>query len=142
MQQVAKILPFHGAVSDGNFREGCNLRQGVEFRSRWGSFPRFFHPPVRSKRCCEGKGLAIDVAVTCPFSASNMARDNPAEYYAEKLKHRKYDAGFVGINFDFSALVFESTGGLNREGRETLSQLFRFAVRFSGSQFSVFAGRA
>ena len=50
---------------------------------------------------CEGKGLAIDVAVTCPFSASNMARDNPAEYYAEKLKHRKYDAGFVGINFDF-----------------------------------------
>ena len=67
---------------------------------------------------CEGKGLAIDVAVTCPFSASNMARDNPAEYYAEKLKHRKYDAGFVGLNFDFSALVFESTGGLNREGRE------------------------
>ena len=84
---------------------------------------------------CEGKGLAIDVAVTCPFSASNMARDNPAEYYAEKLKHRKYDAGFVGINFDFS-------GGLNREGRETLSQLFRFAARFSGSPFSVFAGRA
>ena len=84
---------------------------------------------------CEGKGLAIDVAVTCPFSASNMARDNPAEYYAEKLKHRKYDAGFVGINFDFSALVFESTGGLNREGRETLSQLFRFAARFSGPLF-------
>ena len=71
-----------------------------------------------------------------------MARDNPAEYYAEKLKHRKYDASFVGLNFDFSALVFESTGGLNREGRETLSQLFRFAARFSGSPFSVYAGRA
>ena len=91
---------------------------------------------------CEGKGLAIDVAVTCPFSSSNMSRDHPAEYYAEKLKHRKYDAGFVGRNFDFSALVFESTGGLNREGRETLSQLFRFAARFSGSPYSVFAGRA
>jgi hypothetical protein len=91
---------------------------------------------------CEGKGLAIDVAVTCPFSSSNMARDNPTEYYAEKLKHRKYDAGFVGVNFDFSALVFESTGGVNREGREVLSQLFRFAARFSGSPFCVYAGRA
>ena len=71
-----------------------------------------------------------------------MARDNPAEYYAEKLKHRKYDAGFVGVNFDFSALFFESSGGLNREGREVLSQLFRFAARFSGSPFCVYAGRA
>ena len=41
---------------------------------------------------CEGKALAVDVAVTCPFSSSNLVRDSPAEYYAEHLKHRKYDA--------------------------------------------------
>ena len=63
------------------------------------------------RRPGEGKGLAIDVAVTCPFSASNMARDFPAEYYAEKL--RKYDASFdstfEGLNFDFRPW-FLSTG--------------------------------
>ena len=54
----------------------------------------------------EGKGLAIDVAVTCPFSSSNLARDDPAEYYAKHLKHRKYGAGFAGAIYDFSALIF------------------------------------
>jgi hypothetical protein len=91
---------------------------------------------------CEGKGLAVDVAVTCPFSSSNLSRDSPAEYCAKHLKHNKYDAGFVGKNFDFSALVFESTGAVNREGKEFLTQLFRFAARYSGSPLSVFAGRA
>ena len=43
-----------------------------------------------------------------------MSRDHPAEYYAEKLKHRKYDAGFVGINFDFSALVLNQLGAESR----------------------------
>ena len=91
---------------------------------------------------CEGKGLCVDVAITCPFSASNLVRDSPAEYCAAHLKHRKYDADFMGSTFDFSALLFESTGGVNREGKEFLAQLFRFAARYSGTHLSVYAGRA
>ena len=64
---------------------------------------------------CEGKGLCVDVAVTCPFSSSNLSRDSPAEYCAEYLKHRKYDADFKNTNFDFSALLLESTGAVNIE---------------------------
>ena len=84
----------------------------------------------------------MDVAVTCPMSSSNLSRDSPAEYCAAHLKHLKYDKDFVGTNFDFSALIFESTGAVNREGSEFLSQLFRFAARYSGTAFSVYAGRA
>jgi hypothetical protein len=91
---------------------------------------------------CEGKGLAIDVAVTCPFSSSNLSRDSPAEYCASHLKHAKYDADFKNTNYDFCALIFESTGAVNREGSEFLSQLFRFAARYSGTALSVYAGRA
>ena len=91
---------------------------------------------------CEGKGLAVDVAVTCPFSSSNLSRDSPAEYCAAHLKHHKYDNDFKNTNFDFSAVIFESTGAVNREGKEFLAQLFRFAARYSGSHLSVYAGRA
>src|ERR1700744_1090098 len=90
---------------------------------------------------CEGKGLCIDVAVTCPLAPGNLGRESPCEYFAENLKHRKYDASFQGTNYDFSALVFESTGGVNREGSDSFSQVFRFAARSAGKNFSVYAGR-
>ena len=80
--------------------------------------------------------------MTCPFSASNLNRDSPAEYVAAHVKHRKYDEDFKDTNYDFSALLFESTGAVNREGKEVLKQLFRFAARYSGRQLSVYAGRA
>ena len=83
----------------------------------------------------------MDVCVTCPFSASNLNRDSPAEYCAAYLKHRKYDEDFKHTRFDFSALLFESTGAVNREGKEFLAQLFRFAARYSGTHLSVYAGR-
>jgi hypothetical protein len=91
---------------------------------------------------CEGKGLCVDVAVTCPFSKSNLYRDSPAEYCATYLKHRKYDSDFLSTNFDFSALIFETSGAVNREGKEFLAQLFRFAARYSGTHLSVYSGRA
>jgi hypothetical protein len=91
---------------------------------------------------CEGKGLCVDVAVTCPFAKCNLNRDSPAEYCASSVKHRKYDPEFVNTNYDFSALIFESSGAVNREGKEFLAQLFRFAARYSGTHLSVFAGRA
>ena len=53
-----------------------------------------------------GLGLAIDVAVTCPFAVSNLSRSDPCEHYAEAKKHSYYDAGFKGTQFEFAAMVF------------------------------------
>ena len=89
-----------------------------------------------------GLGLAIDVAVTCPFAVSNLSRSDPCEHYAEAKKHSYYDAGFKGTQFEFAAMVFESTGGVNAEGLAVLRQLFRFAAKREGSQLSVYCGRA
>ena len=47
-------------------------------------------------------GLAIDVAVTCPFNISNISRSSPCEHYAESKKHARYDADFKGTQFHFS----------------------------------------
>ena len=49
----------------------------------------------------EGKGMAIDVAVTSPLSQSSVFLASPCEEYAT-TKHRKYDAGFQGQTFFFS----------------------------------------
>src|SRR4051794_33567798 len=35
----------------------------------------------------KGRDLAIDVAVTCPFTINNVSRSEPCEYYAESKKH-------------------------------------------------------
>ena len=88
------------------------------------------------------KGLAIDVEVTSPFASHNISVENPCEKYAETRKHRKYDAGFVGSNYDFVAVVFETTGGLNEQGLRVLRQLFRFAAKQENTQLSVYCGRA
>jgi len=90
----------------------------------------------------QGRGLAIDVAVTCPFSINNVSRSSPCEYYAESKKHAYYDADFRGTSFFFAALVFESTGAVNEEGLAVLRQLFRFAAKREGVQLSVYCGRA
>jgi hypothetical protein len=89
-----------------------------------------------------GKGLAIDVAVICPVNKSNLKYADPCEWYAEVVKHKKYDDAFVGTNFDFAALVFETSGALNQEGEELLKQLFRFAAVRYGERYGVYCGRA
>ena len=86
--------------------------------------------------------MAIDVAVTCPFASHNVSMESPCENYADKKKHRKYDASFAGSNYDFAAMVFETTGGLNDQGLQVLRQLFRFAARQENLQLSVYCGRA
>ena len=53
-----------------------------------------------------------------------------------------YDDDFKGTAFDFAAMVFETTGGVNNEGLEVLRQLFRFAAKHQGVQLSVYCGRA
>jgi len=87
------------------------------------------------------KGLAIDVAVTIPFRY-NLSHAKPCESYAESKKHDYYDKDFKGTAFEFAAMVFETTGGVNDEGLELLRQLFRFAAKHQGVQLSVYCGRA
>jgi len=60
---------------------------------------------------CQGRGLAIDVAVTCPFNRHNLPIEEPCEVYAQRCKHAKYDVGFRGSQFDFAAMVFENHRG-------------------------------
>jgi len=49
---------------------------------------------------------------------------------AATQKHAKYDLSFVGTNYLFSAMVFETLGAINTEGEELrLRMLFRFASR-------------
>ena len=82
-----------------------------------------------------GKGLAIDVAVTCPFASHNISMESPCENYADKKS-----TGSIGSNYDFAAMVFETTGGLNDQGVQVLRQLFRFAARQENLQLSVYCG--
>src|ERR1700760_2109554 len=84
---------------------------------------------------------AIDVAVTNPLASSNLHISEPCESYATWKKHAYYDDDFKGTAFEFAAMVFETTGGVNNEGMEILRQLFRFAAKHQGQQLSVYCGR-
>ena len=88
------------------------------------------------------KGLAIDVAVTSPLVASSLNVSEPCEAYATWKKHAYSDDDFKGTAFEFAAMVFETTGGINKEGIEVLRQLFRFAAKHQAIQLCVCAGRA
>jgi hypothetical protein len=87
-----------------------------------------------------GKGMAIDVAITSPLNDSSVSKRNPCEEYAAK-KHNLYDASFEGHPFLFSALVLETLGAINEEGDELMRQIFRFAAKRVGREFSSFCGR-
>src|SRR3569832_1415384 len=76
-----------------------------------------------------GKHLAIDVAVISPLAASHITQEKPCESYASQRKHAYYDEGFKGTNYDFVAMVFETSGAVNLEGLNTLKQLIRFASK-------------
>ena len=87
--------------------------------------------------------LAFDVAVTSPLASSNLHISEPCESYATWKKHAYYDDDFKGTAFEFAAMVFKTTGGVNNnEGLEVLRQLFRFAAKHQGLQLSVYCGRA
>src|SRR6185437_6979101 len=90
----------------------------------------------------QGKGLAIDIAVTCPFTERHVRLEEPCEDYAALQKHAKYDADFKDTDYFFAALVFETTGAINAEGTRVLSQIFRFAASRLGHEFSSYCGRA
>jgi hypothetical protein len=89
-----------------------------------------------------GKPLAIDVAVTSPTTKSSVRLNSPCEHYATNQKHRKYDASFKGTNYSFCAMIFETLGAVNQEGEEVLRQLFRYAAKHLGREFSSYCVRA
>jgi len=97
---------------------------------------------VTFMRWAQGKGLCIDVAVTCPLISSQVTLAEPCEEYAARQKHGKYDESFIGTDFFFSAIVWETLGAVNSEGEEVLRQIFRFAAKQLGCEFSSFCGRA
>ena len=90
----------------------------------------------------EGKGLAIDVTVTSPLAPSSLRLAEPCEWYAATKQHAKYDVSFESTNFIFSAMVFETLSAINVEGEEVLRQLFRFAAKRTGREFTSYCGRA
>jgi hypothetical protein len=68
--------------------------------------------------------LAIDVAISSPLTKSYNRFPQPCEQYAATQKHGKYDKDFVGTNYSFCAMVWETLGALNDEGEEVLRQIF------------------
>jgi hypothetical protein len=90
----------------------------------------------------EGKGLAIDVAVTSPLNSHQVRVESPCEEYAAVNKHGKYDASFEGKDFDFCPVVWETLGAVNVEGEDLLRQIFRFAAKQLGREFSSYCGRS
>ena len=80
---------------------------------------------VTFQKWSDGKGLAIDVAVTSPLASTYARMLAPCEWYADTQKHGKYDAGFEGTD----SMVFETLGAVNVEGEEVLRMLFRFAAK-------------
>ena len=49
---------------------------------------------------------------------------------------------FEGTDYFFGAMVFETLGAINVEGEEILKQLFRFAAKRLGREFTSYCGRA
>src|SRR6476646_490203 len=86
---------------------------------------------VSFKRWAPNRGLAIDVALICPVAASHVNEEEPCESYARLHKHARYDEGFQGSDYDFAAMVFETSGAMNEEGLQVLKQILRCASKQS-----------
>ena len=89
-----------------------------------------------------GRPLAVDVAVTSPFSVFGLRSSKPADAYGDLHKHTRYHKLFRGKSVLFAALVLETTGGLSQEATSLLKAVFRFGSRRQNIQHCVYAGRA
>ena len=97
---------------------------------------------VSFKSWAPHRGLAVDVAVICPLAASHLHEEEPCESYALLHKHARYDKSFRDSDYDFAAMVFETSGAVNEEGLDVLKQIFRYASKRSFQGHSAFCGRA
>ena len=57
-------------------------------------------------------------------------RTNHARYMPF-VKYDRYEEGFKGSDYDFVALVFETSGAVNADGSQVLKQIFRCASKRS-----------
>lgn len=48
----------------------------------------------------------------------------------------------MGSTYDFSAMIFETSGAVNAEGESILKQLFRFAAKRVGDRYSSYTSKA
>ena len=97
---------------------------------------------VSFKRWAPNRGLAIDVAVICPVAVSHVHEEDPCENYARLHKHARYDEGFQSSDYDFVAMVFETSGALNIEGLDVMKQILRCASKNSKMGHSAYCARA
>jgi hypothetical protein len=92
--------------------------------------------------CLWNQAVAIDVAITDPSQPKYSKCKNPANDYADKVKHKKYDKGFEGSDIEFIPMVFETTGGINDEGLKILEEIVHRAAVRSGDNVGVFKALA
>ena len=138
------VIIRHNALRDlvGDFANDGMLSPVLEKQGILGNTTGRRPGDITFQRWAEGKGLAVDVAVTSPLAPTYQRLKEPCEWYAATQKHGKYDASFVGTNYFFSAMVFETLGAINVEGEEVLRMLFRFAAKRLGREFTSYCGRA
>jgi hypothetical protein len=80
--------------------------------------------------------------VICPLAASHLHEEEPCENYATLHKHARYDSSFKDSEYDFVAMVFETSGAVNAEGLDVLRQIFRCASKRACMGHSSFCSRA
>ena len=90
----------------------------------------------------KAKVCALTWLCTSPLAQSCVRIIEPCEDYAAIRKHAKYDASFVGTEYMFSPMVFETLGAINTEGEEVLKQIFCFAAKRLGKEYTSYCGRA
>jgi hypothetical protein len=106
-------------------------------------------PVLEEEKSCSLCMQTIDVfgdhAACCAKSSDRIHRHNRVRNLLDKICQEGMlspDKSFKGTAYEFAALVFETTGGVNEEGLSLLRQLFRFAAKHQSLQLSVYCGRA
>ena len=135
-------ITHHNALRNmvANIANQGMLSPVLEKQGILGSAPGRRPGDVTIQNWCDGKGLAIDVAVTSPFSAQPC---QPASVRVLRgaIQAQEVREGLQGSNYLFSAIVWETTGAVNAEGEEVLRNLMRFASKRLGREHSSFCGR-
>ena len=79
-----------------------------------------------------GEALAIDTAVTAVLQQRFINVDSPAEEYATKEKHAKYDESFAHTAHEFCAMVWKDFGAITKEGEEVIQDLGKMGADHLG----------
>ena len=72
---------------------------------------------------------------------ASLSSSEPCESYAKTQKTDRYAPAFEKSDYDFTPVVFETSGAVNKEGESVLKQIIRFASKREGITHTVFAAR-